>query len=82
MFHTRDLLVRQRTKTINALRSHLAEFGVVAPQGPAHVDRLASALHRVQVQGCRDPGDERRELPAQAEPVTTPTSAEYPRLSP
>ena len=42
--HTRDLLVRQRTQTINALRGHLAEFGIVAPQGPAHVDRLASAI--------------------------------------
>ena len=44
LFHTRDLLVRQRTQTINALRGHLSEFGVVAPQGPAHVGRLASAL--------------------------------------
>ena len=44
LFHTRDLLVRQRTQTINALRGHLAEFGVVAPQGVAHVGRLASAL--------------------------------------
>ena len=40
LFRTRDLLVRQRTQTINALRGHLAEFGVVAPQGPAHVGRL------------------------------------------
>ena len=44
VFRTRDLLVRQRTQTINALRGHLAEFGVVAPQGPAHVGRLVSAL--------------------------------------
>lgn len=44
LFRTRDLLVRQRTQTINALRGHLAEFGVIAPQGPAHVSRLASAL--------------------------------------
>ena len=44
LFRTRDLLVRQRTQTINALRGHLAEFGVIAPQGPAHVTRLASAL--------------------------------------
>jgi transposase len=29
----RDLLIRQRTQTINALRSHLAELGIVAPQG-------------------------------------------------
>ena len=44
LFRTRDLLVRQRTQTISALRGHLAEFGVIAPQGPAHVSRLASAL--------------------------------------
>ena len=36
--------MRQRTQTINALGGHLAEFGVIAPQGPAHVSRLASAL--------------------------------------
>ena len=29
---------------INALRGHLAEYGVTAPQGPAHVRRLARAL--------------------------------------
>ena len=44
LFRTRDLLVRQRTQTINALRGHLAEFGIVAPQGAAHVARLAQAL--------------------------------------
>ena len=44
LFRTRDLLVRQRTQTINALRGHLAEFGVIAPQGSAHVARLASAI--------------------------------------
>ncbi len=44
LFRTRDLLVRQRTQTINALRGHLAEFGVIAPQGLAYVGRLALAL--------------------------------------
>ena len=44
LFRTRDLLVRQRTQTINALRGHLAEFGVVAPQGIAQVRRLAGVL--------------------------------------
>jgi transposase len=29
----RDMLVRQRTQTVNALRSHLAEYGIVAAQG-------------------------------------------------
>ena len=44
LFRTRDLLVRQRTQTINALRGHLEEFGVIAPKGSAYVGRLASAL--------------------------------------
>ena len=44
LFRTRDTLVRQRTQTINALRGHLAEYGMVAPQGTAHLGRLASAL--------------------------------------
>lgn len=44
LFRTRDLLVRQRTQTINALRGHLAEHGVVAPQGVVQVKRLADAI--------------------------------------
>lgn len=38
MLHkVRELLVRQRTMLINALRGHLAEFGIVAAQGPVGV---------------------------------------------
>src|SRR6202162_3215643 len=33
VLRTRDLLVRQRTKAINALRGHLAEFGVIVAKG-------------------------------------------------
>jgi len=44
LFRTRDLLVRQRTQLINALRGHLAEHGVVAPQGPAHIHVLEEAV--------------------------------------
>src|SRR5712671_969192 len=34
MLHrTRDLLIRQRTQLINALRAHLAELGLVAAKG-------------------------------------------------
>src|ERR1700735_4496106 len=40
VFRVRDLLVGQRTQLINALRGHLGEYGVVAPQGPFHVERL------------------------------------------
>jgi transposase len=44
VFRTRDLLVRQRTQTINALRGHLAEFGLVAPSGTSHVPTLIAQL--------------------------------------
>lgn len=37
---TRDLLTAQRTQTINALRGHLAEHGIIAPRGPQHLPRL------------------------------------------
>ena len=44
LFRTRDLLVRQRTQTINALRGHLAEYGVVGPKGRARIVQLAKVL--------------------------------------
>ncbi len=45
MLHkTRDLLVRQRTMLINALRGHLGEFGIVAPQGSAGVQAALRSL--------------------------------------
>jgi transposase len=44
LFRTRDLLVRQRTQLINALRGRLAEHGVVAPQGPANIHVLEEAV--------------------------------------
>jgi transposase len=44
LFRTRDLLVRQRTQLINALRGHLAEHGIVATQGPTNVKALAQAV--------------------------------------
>ena len=44
LFRTRDLLVRQRTQLINALRGHLAEHGIVAPQGLAKLTVLTQAI--------------------------------------
>ena len=40
VFRARDLLVRQRTQIINALRCHLTEHGWVVAKGPAHVAKL------------------------------------------
>ncbi len=44
VFRGRDLLVRQRTQISNALRSHMAEYGWIAPKGLAHLNRLADLL--------------------------------------
>jgi transposase len=45
MLHrTRELLVRQRTMLVNALRAHMAEFGVVARAGLPQVKELLAAI--------------------------------------
>lgn len=45
MLHrARHLLVRQRTAQVSAMRAHLAEYGIVAPKGRAHVRDLVAAL--------------------------------------
>lgn len=40
----RQLLVKQRTMLINALRGLMAEFGIVAREEPRHVDELKAVL--------------------------------------
>jgi transposase len=40
VFRARDLLVRQRTQCLNALRGHLSEYGYVVSQGIAHAGAL------------------------------------------
>ncbi len=48
MLHkTRDLLVKQRTMNVNALRGHLAEFGLIAAKGIHRLEELL-ALARAQ----------------------------------
>ena len=45
MLHrTRDLLIRQRTQLINALRAHLAELGLVAAKGHEGLQQLVIAV--------------------------------------
>ena len=51
MHRGRELLVRQRTMLVNALRGHLAEFGLVAAQGLHKVSELIAIV--------RDDNDER-----------------------
>ena len=44
LHRTRDLLMRQRTMLLNAVRGHLAEFGLIAPQGPRKVMELVAQM--------------------------------------
>ena len=48
VFRARDLLVRQRTQCVNALRGHLLEFGYVFPQGISHVATLVGLVEDPQ----------------------------------
>jgi transposase len=62
----RDLLMRQRTEVINALRAHLAELGVTAAQGSAGLKQLLAIIA----------GDEDERLPADAHAVLIVLAAE------
>ena len=44
LHRTRHLLMRQQTSVINAIRSHLAEFGIVAPVGRRGVEQLLDVV--------------------------------------
>ena len=44
LYRTGALLVQQRTQTVNALRGHLAQFGLVAARGVANVEHLWQAF--------------------------------------
>ena len=44
VFRIRELLIRQRTQAINALRGHLTEFGRIVPQGAANAARLIAIV--------------------------------------
>jgi len=44
LHRTRDLFVRQRTMLINALRAHLAEFGIVAGVGRNGLEKLLEVI--------------------------------------
>jgi transposase len=51
LHRTRHLFIRQQTSVINAIRAHLAEFGIVAPVGRKGVEELLNVV--------ADPNDKR-----------------------
>ena len=52
LHRTRHLLIRQQTSVINAIRAHLAEFGIVAPVGRNGVDATARRRRRCKRQAA------------------------------
>jgi transposase len=52
LLSARDLLLKQRTMLINAMRGHAAEFGVIAAKGPV---KLAELLQRVHAEAAGVP---------------------------
>ena len=48
LHRTRELLVRQRTMLINAVRGHCAEFGIVAAGGIVRVTELIEHVRRAE----------------------------------
>jgi transposase len=64
LHRTRHLCIRQQTAVINAIRAHLAEFGIVAPVGRKGVEELLRVVAGSVGAGFakieRDAGDEQR----------------------
>jgi transposase len=75
----RDFLIRQQTQTVNTIRAHLAEFGIVVAKGIHNVDRLLEAVEQVP-EAARSAlellADQLRALHARIETVTARIEAE------
>jgi transposase len=75
MLHrTRALLIRQRTMLANALRSHLAEFGIIVAQG---VGRVVSLIEKIF-----GDGEDALELPRPARSALAALAAQFLDLAP
>lgn len=53
-FRTHQCFVRQRTQLINALRGHLAEFGIVVSKGPVHLREIVGLLENSEAEEVPD----------------------------
>jgi len=54
LHRSRELLVRQRTMLINAIRGHCAEFGIIAPQGARRAGELVQQVRQAEVSSLPD----------------------------
>lgn len=49
VFRVRELLIRQRTQVINALRGHLTKFSQIVPQGVSNDARLIAIVEQPDI---------------------------------
>jgi transposase len=75
VFRTREQFLNQRTEAINALRSHLYEFGYVAPQGIGNLPRLEQIIEDPSLDLPQLARDLCRELLDQIAQLTTRINA-------
>ncbi|EAV40725.1 probable insertion sequence transposase protein, IS1111A/IS1328/IS1533 family protein [Stappia aggregata IAM 12614] len=68
---TRELLVRQRSQTANALRAHMAELGIIAATGMTSIAKLVAILH----------DDQDRRLPVSARAALLEMADQIERLT-
>src|ERR1044072_7194320 len=54
LHRTRQLFIRQQTSVINAIRAHMAEFGIVAPVGRKGVEQLLAVVADAKDQSIPD----------------------------
>lgn len=55
MHKVREALIKQRTMTMNTLRGLMAEFGIVAAEGPHNVSKLVAILRDAQDKRVPEP---------------------------
>jgi transposase len=65
----RQMLIKQRTMIMNSLRSLMAEFGIIVPQGPQHISKLLAILTDPEDTGV--PAVARAALSAMSEVLST-----------
>ena len=79
MLHrTRLMFIRQRTALINAIRAHLAEFGIVAPVGRNGVEELLDVIADADDSASR----RSRALPGSARQPSCQSEGADPRVRP
>jgi transposase len=72
VLRTRDLFVRQRSQTANAMRAHMAELGIIAATGMTSIAKLILILR--DLEDTRLPIAARAALLEMAEQIETPTA--------